>query len=362
MKKQCPICGAENMEQAQFCKYCGVKIGEDPEIAETAENTEEAAAAVIPEVEPDGEAPSIKEKISVFLKENRTKVTFALLGVLVLAAILSIVVLVRSFDDSNTGHDSAKDTAALESELASLETWYVTNAGSALQVYNDANAEAEVIGELHNGDPVKVKIKNGDYWYIYATQLGSFGYVDKTNLVADRRAVVSGEDVAVEDLPVGSGSAPQKYEFVRYVYVSNGSLALREAPSADAEPLGELYNYNAVYVVNSTSFGNYWYAYSPNLKMYGYVNSSYLIGAQKPPKKEEEEDDEDDKSDVYYVSVSKGYLALRSAQSFDASNEIGKLYNGDQVQVKKRSGTYWYVYAPSLGISGYVNSSYLTKR
>lgn len=34
-------------------------------------------------------------------------------------------------------------------------------------------------------------------------------------------------------------------------------------------------------------------------------------------------------ADPYVVQVEKGYLAVRSAPAFDASNEIDKLYNGD---------------------------------
>ena len=55
-----------------------------------------------------------------------------------------------------------------------------------------------------------------------------------------------------------------------------------------------------------------------------------------------------------------GYLALRTAKAFDYYNEIGKLWTGDVVDVTDTSDpTYWYVYAPTLGKSGYVNKNYL---
>ena len=64
--------------------------------------------------------------------------------------------------------------------------------------------------------------------------------------------------------------------------------------------------------------------------------------------------------ETYTVSVSKGYLALRTAQAYDSSNEIGQLYSGDTVQVYDYSGsTYWYVYSPKYGKYGYVNKNYL---
>ena len=67
-------------------------------------------------------------------------------------------------------------------------------------------------------------------------------------------------------------------------------------------------------------------------------------------------------SAFYTVKVSSGYLALRTAQAYDYKNEIGQLYTGQTVQVlntNTSSGTYWWVYAPTLGKSGYVNKNYL---
>ena len=66
-------------------------------------------------------------------------------------------------------------------------------------------------------------------------------------------------------------------------------------------------------------------------------------------------------NDIYTVHVKTGYLALRNAKGYDYRNEIGELYTGDTVQVLDRSdSTYWYVYSPKLGLSGYVNKDYLS--
>lgn len=63
---------------------------------------------------------------------------------------------------------------------------------------------------------------------------------------------------------------------------------------------------------------------------------------------------------TYSVKVNTGYLALRTAPSYDERNEIGELYTGEVVQVQDRSnGQYWWVYSPKLGKSGYVNADYL---
>nr|WP_296043194.1 hypothetical protein [uncultured Blautia sp.] len=66
-------------------------------------------------------------------------------------------------------------------------------------------------------------------------------------------------------------------------------------------------------------------------------------------------------ANTYTVTVASGYLALRNAKAYDERNEIGKLYTGESVDVQDASDSrYWTVYSPKLGMSGYVNCSYLT--
>lgn len=73
------------------------------------------------------------------------------------------------------------------------------------------------------------------------------------------------------------------------------------------------------------------------------MNKDYLVGSNPVNTKT--------------VCVSKGYLALRNAKAYDASNEIGQLYT---VEVCDSSDSaYWYVYAPKLGQYGYVDKDYL---
>ena len=60
------------------------------------------------------------------------------------------------------------------------------------------------------------------------------------------------------------------------------------------------------------------------------------------------------------VSVN-GYLALRNAPSYDASNEFGKLYSGDTVLVtgSQSEGSYVWVYSPKYNTYGYVNAGFI---
>ena len=136
------------------------------------------------------------------------------------------------------------------------------------------------------------------------------------------------------------------------VSVRTGYLALRTAMAYDSRnEIGELYSGDVVQVQDYTS-STYWYVYSPKLGRYGYVNCNYLVGGGGGGSYTSGE--------VYTVSVPTGYLALRTAMAYDSRNEIGALYTGDIVYVQQRtSSTYWYVYSPKLGKSGYVNCNYL---
>ena len=187
------------------------------------------------------------------------------------------------------------------------------------------------IGELYTGDTVEVMdTSDNTYWYVYSAKLGKSGYVNRNYLVAQ-----------------GGGSYAGGSSYT--VSVSKGYLALRTAKAYDSKnEIGELYSGDTVQV-QDTSDSTYWYVYAPKLGKSGYVNRNYLVGGGSYTG-----------GSSYTVSVSKGYLALRTAKAYDDKNEIGQLYSGDTVQVQDTSdGTYWYVYAPKLGKSGYVNKNYL---
>lgn len=128
------------------------------------------------------------------------------------------------------------------------------------------------------------------------------------------------------------------------VSVNKGYLALRTAKAYDSRnEIGELYTGDTVEVTDSSD-STYWYVYSPKHNKSGYVNKNYLVG----------------NTNTWTVSVSEGYLALRTAKAYDSKNEIGELYTGDTVQVIDTSDSaYWYVYSPKHGKNGFVNKDYL---
>ena len=61
------------------------------------------------------------------------------------------------------------------------------------------------------------------------------------------------------------------------------------------------------------------------------------------------------------VSVSSGYLALRSDASYDDTNEIGQLKSGDTVEIEGTgsAGSYVFVYSPKYDRCGWVNAGFL---
>ena len=192
--------------------------------------------------------------------------------------------------------------------------------GKAYDVSNE-------LGALYTGDTVKVyDTSDPTYWYVYAPRLNMSGYVNRNYLVG-------GEQVCPTYV----------------VSVAKGYLALRTVPAYDeSNEIGPLDTGDTVQV-RSTGYGDYWYVYAPRYQCSGYVNANYLYAAGSYSG-----------SGVYTVHVSKGYLALRTETTYDSSNEIGALYNGEVVYLQSRTGgKYVYVYAPSLGSYGYVNADYL---
>ena len=60
------------------------------------------------------------------------------------------------------------------------------------------------------------------------------------------------------------------------------------------------------------------------------------------------------------AKVKTGYLALRSAPSYDYRNEIAKIVDGTAFQIKPDETSGDYVYARFNGMEGWVNSKYVS--
>lgn len=196
------------------------------------------------------------------------------------------------------------------------------------QKYDTSNE----IGKLKNGQTVTLIRKDSSgYWLVYAPSAGKFGYVN-----ADYLTSPSGP---LNDMYVAAGM--------------NNYLALRTAMSYNtANEIGKIHFGEPVEYISSGN-SEYCYIYAPTLDEYGYVNKNYLIKVANGTDKIT--------YTLYKVKGVDQYLALRTTGAYKKSNEIGKIKNGQRVgYVANENSTYWFVYAPTLGKYGYVNSSYLS--
>ena len=217
---------------------------------------------------------------------------------------------------------------APSSAFASDDATFVVKVDSSYLALRSAPAydASNEIGKLYTGDVVDVidATSNADYWKVKSSKYKDSGWVNKDYLVYP--------------------GDPRLGEYT--VKVDKNYLALRSAPAYDASnEIGKLYTGDVIAVIDKDN-DQYWFVYSSKLDKCGYVNKDYLREASHS-------------YGDYKVKVDKNYLALRSAPAYDASNEIGKLYTGDVVTVQEKRGQYWWVYAPTLGKEGYVNSDYL---
>ena len=262
-------------------------------------------------------------------------------------------------------------------------------------IYNSKESDHSEIQKLNKNDEIFITAKNsGDYWYVYAKSAKIYGYVNSMDISLSKiEETSSAATSSVKSTPsqssssqvtsskaatsqnvtsvipqtttyyTGAGGPPTNYSLY-YAKVNSGYLAIRSAKAFDASnELGKMNTGDMVYVVD-TSTGLYWYCYSPNCGVYGYVNSDYLVTTNPI---NNGSTNQSTGYTVWTVGNTGGgvhYLALRNAPSNSSTNEIGKLYDGQVVYVYSYSytnftDTYWYVYSPSLGLWGYVNSNYI---
>ncbi len=292
-------------------------------------------------------------------------------------------------EDGKTGYIRTSRLVSNPAFVADYSTYYVNvEKNNKVALLKTTSPGSDKIGSLTTNQKVHLVAKASvKYWYVYSSDLKKYGYIDK-DLIETAKYKTAAEKKAekekkeAEKKQKAEEEARKKAEKEQakqnqqnqnqqqnqqqqnqqqtptyptyYVSGTTNYLALRNAQSFDASnEIGQIYNGQEVQVISSG--GAYWYVYVPALGMEGYVNGDYLTSDPNnvimgPAN-----------TNSYYVTGTTYYLALRNAQSYDERNEIGKIYNGQEVQVISSGGTYWYVYVPALGMKGYVNSGYLTK-
>lgn len=342
----CPRCGHQNVDVARFCRSCG--------------------APMTPQDQPlrQGQSPQIEPPVS--LAPSRNKTNAILLSVVIILAVALVVATAAVFllRGHNSDAEPASDPSSANpsgdtepepsqptdpdaSEMDAYPRYYVTGVtddGVSLRTQTGENG-GELLMQLKNGTEVGLAATDDTaFWYVYVYSEETYGYVRQNYLTDDSAAV----------------TAPATY------YVSQDDTLEVYTDTAYTDVKARLSLGNAVTVLAKPA-GLYWYVDAAGT--YGYVRHAGL-STEKP-----EVDPADDpfaarpgRGDAptsslgtYYVENVAYYLALRSEQAYDTDNELGKLQNGESVEVISQDGEYWYVYSPRLGIYGYANGDYLTK-
>ena len=275
---------------------------------------------------------------------------------------IEVELTVKNESDQAVSFSSRNLKAYADSELLSI-----TNPGAIEnESFPGGQEKSKDIYIVANYD----SIKKLDLYYVYSNK-GQYAVwesdLDKSRKKAENKKKKEKQEAkkaaeqkaalqaAQESAKASQNASPPVSYDVWYAQVDTGYLALRNAKEFNtANEIGKIQTGETVWVPDGTNIGEkYWYVYVPSLAKYGFVNSDYLYYSSYS-------DSASHDNDYWTVHVDSGYLALRSEKASNDANIIGKLYTGERVQVWGMDDTtFWYVYAPTLDMYGYVNSNYL---
>lgn len=285
-----------------------------------------------------------------------------LISVMLSASLIYLTGCSATLDMSdNTSTESGGKYSAEESHdiedrkgnaVEKMEIYFVTGVSAPIALRESDDDKSSVLTQLEKGDCVYlVSADSGEYYYVYFEDEDAYGYVKKNYLTDQESAVCSGE-----------------------TYFTANKTSLYSSNDDSSTVLRTLEKNTQLQVIAKTS-GDYWYVNVDKSKDFGYVKVLDLSSkkSETSSKSSSSGSSSNSKSDgyyigqgvpptsysLYYAKVNSGYLAVRSAAAFDDSNVMGKLYTGDIVYAIAQSGTYWYCYAPSVGLYGYIDSRYL---
>ena len=221
-----------------------------------------------------------------------------------------------------------------------------------------ASASSTILGSVPEGTKVEVLgSENGWDKILFG---GKTGYIHGGNLVDNYAPKAETKNQVQAQAQQSSTNVSGSW---RTVSVSDGYLAIRTMASFDASnEVGKLYNGDKVQLSNAFN-GDYVLVYSPKYNYTGWVNVNYLTDGSASNQSAQSSTSSNTGSTMTgtWKSVSvNGYLALRNAAAYDASNEIGKLFTGDKVLTTSVvSGNYVQVYSPAYGVYGWVDARYI---
>lgn len=272
--------------------------------------------------------------------------------------------------DTNTDSEETSDSDAAPAQ-AFDESKYLTMfvSGSAeIALSADALYGSKEIGAVKCGDRVSIVQRDVmEYCFVYSPTLEKFGYV-----LTDRLADYADETTPGEVYYVKPASAQ--------IYADNGFTTPLETVSMN----------DMVTVIVKRTDGA-WRVEDKSGRI-GYIEKDLLSEKKVKLESKTESKKNSDKKTVssqtvsqaekktestveseekvvsglytgkgdapddyvpYIVDVDVGYLSLRAAPSAKAKT-IGELYYEERVYAIDTTGDYWYIYAPNLGMYGYV--------
>lgn len=287
--------------------------------------------------------------------------------------------------EASSSSAASKEKSRPEVKPISDVVYYVTGVDGDIRLRESTDSLSAAVGRLSNKDEVLI-LEDSDpvYWKIWSEDKDLSGYIDRHYLTDEKDAV----------------AAPR----TMFIDSQDKEVPVVESTDNGAAEVGKLRTGDEIKIIAENE-GGLWLVYSDALKAFGYVPAKYLSGIEptKTPTPTETPTPTPTETPtptptatptptptetptptptetptptpvpenpvgpgsapadyaVYTANVDSGYLALRSARQRDLSNEIGQILNGEQVYVVSADGEYWYVYAPTLGMYGYVNGAYL---
>lgn len=199
MNNQCPSCGKENSAQARYCISCGAKLEKSQAATDIGSQNpapqRDASSAFANQIIKENSLKDGKIQDSYDVRgrssssstdnddhhtppprSNHT-LTVVLITVMVIVVIAAAVVVTFAIRGKDRGNEIGEDQAEISEsdekskQLDNAESYYVTRAVSYLSMRSEADSKSSIVGELYNGNSVKVLSKSGDYWYVYSEDL-----------------------------------------------------------------------------------------------------------------------------------------------------------------------------------------------
>lgn len=287
------------------------------------------------------------------------KLLSVLLAAATIAATAGFTVKQADEFDSSVHEAAVTEYLASKSKIKTVNM-YVTGVEKDIVMKDSDGKKAKPL--------VKIKLKaqvqmiddsSETCYYVYSKADDEYGYIKKEYLTKEKNAVCKRTNAYTSKKT--------------NLYETNGSKPKKIDTLAKNSP---------IFIVSKNS-GDYWFVYDKKGKEFGYIKSLDITTTKASTSRTSSKtttktttNNSTNRSGslsgsystwtVFGTNSANGhYLALRSAPATNAANEIGKLWDGQTVQVYSNSysnysDTFWYVYAPSLGLWGYVNSNYIT--